>query len=353
MTLGMPWLPESWSNDQVLGFFNFMWEQWLLKSKSGNTESNDVRRGPAPPAAVAAASKIAFSSLGANAPNLLRTEDHRKSVMEGAPVDSSASAFMERTESGTLLAPPFSDFLGDRKTSSVSNDSATRFVPAKSVKSLLEDHERRNLNLRWLRRHFRFLSDVGRLPFHNADLWQLHQYFFSPPCDVADSSASESSGPKSASSINVTKPSEERVITFQDAPRQHGTLGDVVSQHGMKRSSSLLLGEMDEETGHTSKKAKNLKPRIEYYPRILVSRKAFVLSTFLCEHPETLTFLKYIQAKFQSLGTKPIEQTLSLLRQLKYVENALLNGRNLYIDESEDINHPSYCDVEMILLDLL
>lgn len=280
MTLGMPWLPESWSNDQVLGFFSFMWEQWLLKSKNGNNESNDVRRGPAPPAAVAAASKIAFSSLGANAPNLLRTEDHRKSVIEGAPVDSAVSAFMERTESGTLLAPPstiiseaeISDFLGGGKPPGLSTDIATPFSPATSVKSLLEDHERRSLNLRWLRLHFRFLSDVGRLPFHNADLWQLHQYFFSPPFYFADSSASESSEPKLliSSSMNATTPSEERAEIFHDSPYHHGALVDETSQHGMKRPSSFVGGEM-EEAGHLSKKAKNLKPRIEYFPRILVS----------------------------------------------------------------------------------
>jgi hypothetical protein len=66
-----------------------------------------------------------------------------------------------------------------------------------------------------------------------------------------------------------------------------------------------------------------------------------------------LTLLTNMQVKFQSLGTKPIEQTLSLLRQLKYVESALLSGKNLYIEESEVVDHPSYCDVEMILLDLL
>jgi hypothetical protein len=296
MTLGMPWLPESWSNDQVLGFFSFMWEQWLLKSNNGSTgEANDVRRGPAPPAAVAAASKIAFSSLGANAPNLLRTEVHRKAVIEGAPVDPAVSAFMERTESGTLLAPPSTiltcpeiiDFLGGGKNQGLSNDTSTPLAPATSMKSLLEDHERRSLNLRWLRLHFRFLSDVGRLPFHNADLWQLHQYFFSPPFYVSDSPASESSEPKSCSPVNAAVLSEERTVTFQDPPRHHGTLGEVMSQHGMKRSSSLAVGEMEEETRHMSKKAKGLKPRIEYYPRVLVSCESLILPDSACEHSNT------------------------------------------------------------------
>ena len=61
----------------------------------------------------------------------------------------------------------------------------------------------------------------------------------------------------------------------------------------------------------------------------------------------------FSQAQLQSLGTKPIEQTLSLLRQLKYTEAALLAGKNLYVDDIGLDLYPSYPDVEMILLDIL
>jgi hypothetical protein len=64
MTFGMPWLPESRSNDQVLEFFCFMWQQWLLKfERSRNVECNDVPRGPATPEDVVAASMYALSLL--------------------------------------------------------------------------------------------------------------------------------------------------------------------------------------------------------------------------------------------------------------------------------------------------
>ena len=59
----------------------------------------------------------------------------------------------------------------------------------------------------------------------------------------------------------------------------------------------------------------------------------------------------------QSLGTKPMDQTLSLLRQLKYTESVLFAGRNPYAAElteatgSDDL--PRHSDVDMILLDLL
>lgn len=62
-----------------------------------------------------------------------------------------------------------------------------------------------------------------------------------------------------------------------------------------------------------------------------------------------------LQEKLESLGTKPSGQTLSLLRQLKYIEGVMLQGRNIYTDcdEEEENERPNASDVEMILLDLL
>ena len=60
----------------------------------------------------------------------------------------------------------------------------------------------------------------------------------------------------------------------------------------------------------------------------------------------------------ESLGTKPSTQTLSLLRQLKYIESVMLQGKNVYGDkkkkeEDKQNSFPGTADVEMILLDLL
>jgi hypothetical protein len=277
MTLGMPWLPEIWTNDQVLSFFRFMWQKWLQKSSN-----NDIQRGPAPPAAVAAASKIAFSSLGPNAVNMLRTEDHRKPIREGAPVEPASSAFLERTDSGTISVPVSSVSVEMDIAESAMNEStstsAANIVSVSSQhdtnRSLLEDPERRNFNVRWLRHHFRYLSDVGRLPFHNADLWQLHQYYFSPPAQTSGASSSESKDPSenvnttivtSNDTHNLSPENSALYQTFADA--FSGVHEDILS-HGMKRTSPLDSN--PGESGPVYKKAKNVKKRIEYYPRIMV-----------------------------------------------------------------------------------
>ena len=281
MTLGIPRLPENWSNNQVLGFFRLMWQQWLLKSRNGRPEDdNEETRGPAPPAAVASAAKIAFSALG-NRPELLfQTEPHEKPLAEQAPVEPAGAALLERTPSGTLSVPMFTvsseigidDFVdGESKVAALTNRSPTPIIS--TVRSPLESPERRNRNLQWLRLHFRALSDVGRLPFHNADLWQLHQYYFSPPSYQSDGESSPGSddiatyAPPPTPSLGSTQ--YDSALAFQSL------LGEALfaagagasSEHSHKRPNSESH-EVDDEPA--AKKAKNLKPRIAYYPRIMV-----------------------------------------------------------------------------------
>jgi hypothetical protein len=49
-----------------------------------------------------------------------------------------------------------------------------------------------------------------------------------------------------------------------------------------------------------------------------------------------------------------MEHTLSLLRQLKYIESIMFADRNPYCElVSSESDNPSHADVEMVLLDLL
>jgi hypothetical protein len=48
-----------------------------------------------------------------------------------------------------------------------------------------------------------------------------------------------------------------------------------------------------------------------------------------------------------------MEQTLSLLRQLKYIESVMFEGQNPYADFNESPDAPCHADIDMILMDLL
>jgi len=293
MTLGMPRLPETWSNDQVLGFIRFMWQQWLLKSGRGRTDPTNDIRGPAPPAAVAAASKIAFSALGAFPGNLFQSELHEKRPAEQPPVDRATDALLERTSSGTLCMPVFTVAVEDdvNEWAGETRKQSQLLAPTSpsTVRRPMEDPERRNRNLEWLRMHFRALNDIGRLPFNNADLWQLHQFYFSPPYP-------ETSDSENAEFADVEIPDEERRVSDSVVPPpspepelrnaslvsrtvSFQTLGDAFaasgisshSSHGHKRRS---IEGLPEDIKPAAKRPKNLKTRIAYYPRIMVSVSA-------------------------------------------------------------------------------
>jgi Ran GTPase-activating protein (RanGAP) involved in mRNA processing and transport len=285
ITLGMPRLPAEWTNDQVLGFFRLMWQQWLFKAGRGSGTPQETR-GPAPPAAVAAAAKIALTSLGSAPQMLFHTQPHEKPVGERPPVDPINVALLERTESGTLCVPVFADSSDDLElivddVKESANDHSS-FISA--VRGPLDNAERRNHNLKWLRQHFRSLNDVGKLPFNNADLWQLHQYYFSPPYhnDDRSSTGTESDGDRSLSGESADaegcappptpprmpkSPSLGRAVSFQ-------ALGDAFAASGIMSKPNIHKRRSfkpdEEDDGPASKRAKSLKPRIAYYPRIMV-----------------------------------------------------------------------------------
>jgi hypothetical protein len=48
-----------------------------------------------------------------------------------------------------------------------------------------------------------------------------------------------------------------------------------------------------------------------------------------------------------------MEQTLSLLRQLKYIESVMFAGRNPYADFHASDDSPCHADIDMILMDLM
>jgi hypothetical protein len=264
-----------------------MWQQWLIKSGRGNIQDGIEIRGPAPPAAVATAAKIAFASLGNSPKMLFQTEVHQRPVTEGAPVDPSSTALLERTDSGTLCLPVLAASDGGElvewegaKVASIPSGSFCAKVSA--VRSPVENLERRNRNLQWLRLHFRSLSDIGRLPFNNADLWQLHQYYFSPPIRPVDdggkssgsidesehSQIEDNMAPPPTVAVKPKSPTMDRSISFQSLGSASVAYGFSSPSPHKRRSEH---DDLDVNDGPASKRVKSLKTRIAYYPRISVS----------------------------------------------------------------------------------
>jgi Leucine Rich repeat len=369
-TLGLPKPLEDFTNDQCLSFIRRMWKQWRdengFSNKPLEIQAQAARSlGPAAPPDVVRASRMALQLLGPNGAAALQTEDHQKDLSETSPLVHTNDIMLERTASGTLRVPSVAQDVQIEDCMTVRPPQ----VVVSSASSALPQVEQaqKDRNLQWLRAHVQSLHQVGNLPFNEADLWKLHQYFFSPLVPV-DGEQSEKSGSTSSTTvspeeINATVP----VVLSPPSPQSHpvpfdaGTkaqLGRALSFQALGDASSTVeslgsfstvsnysnrrrtLGTMEEkvecdesstssEEGQpVSKRARNFRPRISFYPRI--------------------------RSLLENLGTKQSQhQCLSLLRQLKFVESVLFQGRDAYGNELHQPDEVTPADLEMIILDLL
>mmetsp|Transcript_58886 Transcript_58886/g.65962 ORF Transcript_58886/g.65962 Transcript_58886/m.65962 type:complete len:1032 (-) Transcript_58886:344-3439(-) len=370
MTLGLPQLPEEWGNDRVLSFVRFMWSHWkLTKTVEPSKEidkAKNLSRGPAPPSMVAASAKRAFGSLSKSEESRIAFQNELQNQIDDNPIIAPNTSILVRSQSGNNLQVPIwgeeqfnklkevaveaeTDYVqqeeswSDSEMESLDRSSYTGSSSVSFQNATAIEFERRNRNLIWLRSHLQTLTEVGNLAFDDADLWQLHQYFFSSVYNVDDNSDIELSennedlveeGKKGKHQIDSTiappptpAPSESeksnigRTISFR-------TLGKAIADAAIevkrpnKRSSEEEL-KLDQEP--SAKRPKNSRPRIAYYPRVK-----------------------------ERLESKPSVQILSLMRQLKYIESVMLEGKNVHtLRDQEDNDFPSTTDVEMVLLDLL
>jgi len=286
-TLGLPQVPEDWGNDRVLSFVRFMW----LHSRAQDP-SQASSRGPAPPAAVAASGKKAFAALSASDTCKMQfQQEHAASQVEESPMIAPDATILVRSESGqNLQIPIWGDDLGeedswsdsfDRSSVSESNHSAGR-----NNSAVTANPERRNKNLQWLRSHFQSLTEVGNLVFNNADLWQLHQYFFSPAYTISDDVDADHRG-EGVDSNDDTDSQTEDVATgvspVSSPAAPHAREKSLMNGSSSSKSKTELnvdsesrpnkrgsLEEALKDAEPCAKRAKNLKPRIAYFPRIRV-----------------------------------------------------------------------------------
>ena len=411
MSLGLPPALEQWANEQVLKFIHLMWERMrqdhdqyrmekeidplhLLPSvPDGNPR---MFSGPLDPATVVAVAKRAYEALGDNGGAMLsRRSDHPLEPSFESPVAEDA-IMLEATESGdapkeqhhfTLrgLLDPASMDVGESSYEpsdmNISVDDANGKSSPQSPPPApnLSFDERRKWIVEWLCKHFQYLNELSQLPFSSAELWRLHQHFFTPSIqdmgggngsgnvsptpnansldgfnNIDGSSIFSSQHPVSTSTQSsdgqICVPVSEPSLPRLGAPSRYmGTLPMLKrkvsyrflneamltsSSHSEVRSEdSKSVSKMIEDVSSQSmqpkfKKARRNKTRISFVPRI--------------------------KAKLDSYLDACHQKALVLMRQLQFVEKALLNG-HIYPLEAELYKHLSdtlAADAETILIDM-
>jgi hypothetical protein len=309
---------------------------------------------------VAASAKRAFGSLSKSEESRIAFQNELQNLVDDNPIISPETTILVRSLSGKNLQVPSSEAqleevpptaeaeqIQDSWSSEMESLDQSSYTGS-SVSSrnfaVAENEIRRNRNLSWLRSHLHTINDIGNLAYDDADLWQLHQYFFSPAYDAddmddnaevetAEANKDEAKDreevqveavvipPPITSSSEPGKCNMERTLSFRTIGNANTEINSLV-QRPNKRSS--LEEELKFEQGN-AKRAKNSRKRIAYYPRVK-----------------------------ECLESKPQVKKLCLLRQLKYIENVMLEGTNAYsLRDQEGDNFPNTTDVEMVLLDLL
>ena len=305
VTLGLPGALEHWTNEQVLKFIRLMWERKryetggrtnsfssavasVSSSSTGNkSPANETKVGPSDPGTVVAAAKAAFAELGDDGGTLLLTEEPQRAIAETSPMVCSDAVMLEKTLSGSVIVPCLDD--SDEETAeTIITPNMTPNTPLHaSMKTASSeqlcttngkdcpesplDPVTKKRNMEWLRQHYRSLNEIIQLPYVYADLMQLHRYFFSLDPDEESIINERKLSPSST---------KQKVSGLQRKPSFRG-LQDMVDsqstspQHlqvyvGLENTSKRRPVPCHQPMQPAPKRARNDKPRIDYFPRIKV-----------------------------------------------------------------------------------
>ncbi|KAL9190547.1 hypothetical protein ACHAXT_000253 [Thalassiosira profunda] len=334
--------------------------------KSEEQEKAEPKAGPSDPATVVAAAKSAFEALGDAGGALLLTEEPQRSISDSSPMVSSDAVMLEKTESGTIRVPSLNDDSSDEESPariqqpilsldiSINSHVSTGSLCTTNGKDCPEtpcDPMARRRNMEWLRLHFRSLNEMTQLPYAYADLIQLYRYFYSPVDGTGDEDGSvgtHDSMPPPALPPQLAPGFNPGVSQMR--PKLAGGLQRKISYRGLNdvmmlqgndnlpspnfsaENTSKRRQTSDQAAQPATKRARNGKPRIDYFPRIKAK-----LDQFLSSSKQT--------------------KALILLRQLKFVETTMFHGGSPYSGASSSNSASSgdhvAADAERVLIDLL
>lgn len=277
------------------------------KSGSENNKS-EPKSGPSDPATVVAAAKSAFEALGDAGGALLLTEEPQRSIVDSSPMVSSDAVMLEKTPSGTIRVPSLtaepdseSSPSSQRMNSNAPLETSNAHISTGSLctangKDCPEtpvDPAAKKRNMEWLRLHFRSLNEMIQLPYVYADLIQLYRYFYSPVDADGDEGSVHDGMPPPQLGLgfspgimtNNLSPSPQKLSGLQrkisyrglhDVMMGQSNSNNLPSPNFSMENSSKRRPVVDQSMQPATKRARNGKPRIDYFPRIKVRPPCFL-----------------------------------------------------------------------------
>jgi hypothetical protein len=395
VSIGLPIALEHWTNEQVLNFMHLMWEQ------SNQSELHEEREldplhflpegadpkltGPLDASTVVEVAKRAFSSLGEygesvfmRPPNFHRAFDSPLTE-DAIMVEVAAAAVPTSTkwqdDGDAQHAENFDSYLGNGYTTEgLPKGPAKSFVATPSEPAIITvpDPARKKRIVDWLCQSIQHLNELSQIPFDSGELWRLHQHYFTPVVKEIGGSVPprhESRSRMGQSLPDVNRdPMHESALSFSEvmivdngAPQSDPALSPPNAESMLKRKVSYRsLGDAALAVGsyHTPE-VRFLSPLNGTISKTSNDSSMPPRNKRTRRNKTRISFLPRIQEKLDSLLDVCHEKALTLMRQLYYVEGALLKGDIFGNNAATGIPKATHlCGVlaseaEMIVLDMM
>jgi hypothetical protein len=395
VTLGFPDALKHWNNEQVMNFIHLMYEKRGSKEEDSLSEEqreldplcflqsdgddNPIVARPRPldaPLVVEIAKKT-YASLIANGVDVF---SRRRGVVEpsfGSPLAS--DTIMIETGALALTINDSSRQNGDGTTHNTGlpvNQARSFVAPPESSsakKPEIPDPARKQRIVEWLCTNIEHLNELAQLPFSSRELWRLHQHYFTPVVNESGGtimhagSGAVSSVPEGireyhGSAVTPSMESCGEAIPVSD-PAFQGSPSAPASLPMLKRKVSYrFLGEAA-MASHQSR----VEPKLDHL--LQNGSVAKLIEDGHTGHslpPKTkrarrnrtrISFVPRIKAKLDSYMDVCHEKALITMRQLYFVEQAILKGQ---VNALEAASQPKIhlsgelaSEAEMIIVDMI
>jgi Ran GTPase-activating protein (RanGAP) involved in mRNA processing and transport len=425
VTLGFPGPMEAWNNCQVLEFLRAMWDRH--RKNGGQSQCGDdvdpnfgegslqedekmidplnflggagpMRSAPEDATIVVEVAKKAFAQYTERGDAFFSTQ-RSEDVTDRLSYPLVIGDIMPTSSGHELSSDPHGTH--DHPNSN-GNRSAGAFMPTNKVASFIatpetprqavSDPARKKRLAEWLNANSKQIQKVAQQPFHAGELWRLHQHYFTPvvketggeyvPNSSILSANSDGKASSSVPHVSISSSSENPCGLMSDnavsalsesshfaiqAPRNqlaslpilkrkvsYGCLREVSafsSDAGVEVRSALSCAPTGQEA---TPMAMEGRPTIHSMPPNTKRAR---------RNRSRISFLPRTKAKLDSYLDKCHEKALITMRQLYYIERAILDGSVYPLDEAScsstkhrPLTHLSgdyALDAEMIVVDML
>jgi hypothetical protein len=399
VTLGFPAVMEHWNNEHVVNFIHVMWERshvdavesiheimdplHFLGSPDGIDDVGIGKVGPHDASVVVDVAKKAFAALVDDGVDVFSRRRGRANGYAAV----SLMTYGDDANSPTFSLSPStpSMMIGSSGDGSLLARSNGSFIaPPEDIRHKAPDPSRKKRIVEWLCANIQQLNQLGQKPFSSAELWKLHQHYFNPVVNESGGSVASSLSPSADALSNgilsvpeaagdmFSKEVQDLVVLPMSDPSMKASpffglspvplLKRKVSYRFLGDASLPLPPRIDMGNVNDVHKACSAPPKqITSVAMMIEGGSVGYTMPYKTKRARRnrcrISFLPKVRAKLNSYLDVCHEKALRTMRQLYYVEHAILSGQVNPIDPATTLR-THLCgdlalDAEMIVCDMI